>query len=236
MVEAERDRFVRDGFLVMDSFLAPHECTAIIAAVDELNGLDRLIRVDRAGRTSISRFATINGTELEESIPRVAELYAEIRDFVRKVVSESLTPLENKSIGVSINVTAPGQQFAMHYDRNAVTAVIYLNTVERGGQMEFYPRHRILLAARTNPLVKRLQHLLDICTKSAVWKRLSGQRRMVSPQAGRMLVFRGNRCLHGVQPVEGMTARYSLQLAYDMPTTSFGRSETTDYYGYRAAA
>lgn len=237
MLEAERNRFGRDGLLVIDSFLTPHDCAAIITDVDELKGQDRLIRVDRVGRTSVSSFATINGAELEQAIPRVAELYSEVGTFVRQVVSEDLVPLENRAIGVSINVTGPGQQFAMHYDRNAVTAVIYLNTLEQGGQMECYPRwSRLLLGARANPLVKRLQHLLDIATKSPVWKWLSGQRRTVAPQAGRMIVFRGNRCLHGVRPVEGTAIRYSLQLAYDMPTTSFGRSETTDYYGYRAAA
>lgn len=237
MCDAERERFVRDGVLVIDTFLTPPECVAIIAAVDELNERERLIRVDRVGRMSVSSFATINGAELEQAIPRVAELYSEVGKFVRETISEELVPLENRAIGLSINVTGPGQQFAMHYDRNAVTAVIYLNTVEQGGQMECYPRwSRLLLGSRANPYLKRLQHLLDLTTKSAVWKWLSGQRRTVSPQAGRMIVFRGNRCLHGVRPVGGTATRYSLQLAYDMPTTSFGRSETTDYYGYRAAA
>ncbi len=236
MFEEERNRFRRDGFLVIDSFLQEAECEAIRATVDELSGRDRLIKVDRVGRTSVSRFATINGTELERSIPRVAGAYAEVADFVRAIASDDLTPLENRAIGVSINVTSPGQQFAMHYDRNAVTAVIYLNSVESGGQMEFYPKHRLFLGTRSNPFLKRLQHVLDVGTKTSLWKRLSGQRHLVSPTAGRMLVFRGNRCLHGVRPVEGTVARYSLQLAYDLPAVSFARSETTDYYGYRAAA
>lgn len=236
MLEVEQDRFSRDGFLVMDSFLARHECAAIVEAVDALNERNRLIQVDRVGRASVSRFATINGRELEEAIPRVARLYAEVGDFVRMLVSDALEPLENRAIGVSINVTGPGQQFAMHYDRNAITAVIYLTTVDEGGQMEFYPRHRVMLGSPTNPIVRRAQHCLDIATKSGFWKRLSGQRREVSPEPGRMLVFHGNRCLHGVRPVAGTQARYSLQLAYDMPSVSFDRSKTTDYYGYRAAA
>lgn len=102
--------------------------------------------------------------------------------------------------------------------------------------MEFYPRHRLFLGPQSNPILKRLQHVLDVCTKSSLWKWLSRQRHLVSPRAGRMLVFRGNRCLHGVRPVEGAATRYSLQLAYDLPAVSFARSETTDYYGYRAAA
>lgn len=236
MFEAERERFERDGLLVVDSFVTARACEEIVAAVDDLHARNRLIQVDRVGRSSVSRFATINGDELERAIPRVSELYAEVGGFVRRIACPDLVPLENRSIGLSINVTGPGQQFAMHYDRNAVTAVIYLATVTEGGQMECYPRSRVLLGSRDTPFGGRLQTLLDLCTKSTAWKLLSGQRRMVSPVAGRMLVFRGNRCLHGVRPVQGAATRYSLQLAYDMPTTSFGRSETTDYYGYRAAA
>ena len=236
MHQAARDSFARDGFLVMDSFLPAERCAMIRDAVDALDRHKKLIQVDRAGRSSVSRFATINGTELEESIPLVAGLYAEVRDFVRHVASPELTLLENRAIGVSINVTAPGQQFAMHYDRNAITAVIYLNAPDAGGEMEFYPRHRIMLPSQGIPLVKQAQKLLDRGTKSTVWKQLSRARRMVSPTLGRMLVFHGNRCLHGVRPVQGSTPRYSLQLAYDMPMTSFGLTETTDYYGYRPAA
>jgi len=235
-MSTSKELFERQGFLMIDSFLDAKECAGIVEIVESLQRAERLIDVDRVGRSSVIRFATVNGEDLEQAIPRVSQLYQEINDMVNSLVDAEIAPMANRAIGVSVNATPPGGQFAFHYDRNAITAVIYMNEVESGGEMEFYPRQRILLKNRTGAVTRRVQTALDIMTKSKLAKRWSGQKQTVMPKVGRLLIFHGNRCLHGVRPVTGECPRYSLQLAYDSPALGFSRTETNDYYGYKDAA
>jgi hypothetical protein len=41
------------------------------------------------------------------------------------------------------NITPPGGEYRWHYDRNAATAILYLNEVP-GGETEMFPNYRLV--------------------------------------------------------------------------------------------
>ena len=52
-----------------------------------------------------------------------------------------MAPIEDAVAARNINVTPPGGEYRWHYDRNAVTAIIYLNEVP-GGETEIFANYR----------------------------------------------------------------------------------------------
>ena len=232
----DKKTFENDGFLVIDNFLPEGVCDEIVDSLKRIEAESGFIRVDRVGRRSASQFSTINGEELECAIPVVAKIYQDVGKLVKRNISEELKLIENRAIGLSINVTAANQQFAMHYDRNAITIVLYLSEVESGGEMEFYPNQRMILRLPSYPIVRKIQKVLDLLSRTSLFRMLRRQRKLVAPKKGKMLLFKGNQCLHGVRPVLGSQKRCSLQLAYDSDKNDFSSKKTTDYYGYRKVA
>lgn len=232
----DKKTFEDKGFLVIDNFLPENVCDEIVDSLKKIESESGFIRVDRVGRRSTSRFSTINGEELECAIPAVAKIYKNVGDLVKRDISNELKLIENRAIGVSINITAANQQFAMHYDRNAITIVLYLTEVESGGEMEFYPNQRMILRLPSSSIVRKIQKVLDLLSRTSLLRTLRCQRKLVTPKKGRMLLFKGNQCLHGVRPVLGSQKRCSLQLAYDSGENDFCSKKTTDYYGYRKVA
>jgi hypothetical protein len=91
-----------------------------------------------------------------------------------------------------------------------VTAIVYLNAVS-GGATEIYANHRILLPRRLDAL----QPFADAIVGARIVRALLGAKSVVWPRPGRLVVMRGDRCLHSVCPVEGTSERINLCMAYD---------------------
>ena len=85
------------------------------------------------------------GEDIEENVPAAASLYAKVNEVINRISGKEYAPLENKQIGLSINVTRAGGAFSWRHDRHEITAILYLNEVEGGGELEFCPNNRLLL-------------------------------------------------------------------------------------------
>ncbi|NEN87483.1 MAG: hypothetical protein F6K48_00455 [Okeania sp. SIO3H1] len=67
-----------------------------------------------------------------------------MNQVINNVTDRQFFPLNDIQVGCNINITEKGGTYHWHYDRNPITALLYLNKVD-GGEIEFYPNYRILL-------------------------------------------------------------------------------------------
>jgi hypothetical protein len=77
------------------------------------------------------------------------------------------------------------------------------------------------------------QRWLDRVLQAAPVRALSGLRHLVEPAAGKLLVMRGDRCLHSVRPVTGAADRINLVLSYDRPGARYAMADGLNAYLYR---
>jgi len=136
--------------------------------------------------------------------------------------------LDDKKAGVNVNITERGGTYQWHYDRNAVTVLLYLNEVT-GGELEFYPNYRIFVKNRK---LIFLQQWFDNLLRVDVVRSLFGKKVTVKPAQGRLVVMRGNRSLHSVRAVEDDKERINIVLAYDVPHALFHAEKQLDAYLY----
>lgn len=118
--------------------------------------------------------------------------------------------------------------YRYHYDRNAVTAILYLNETE-GGETECYPNDRLDFWKATHP---RLQRRLDSLLQTRVLRRLSLKETWVRPETGKLLIMQGDRCLHSVLPVRGRRERINVVMAYDYPRAQTSVADELNDYLY----
>jgi hypothetical protein len=123
-----------------------------------------------------------------------------------------------------VNLTPAGGEYRWHYDRNAVTAILFLNAVE-GGETEMYPNFRIRLPRWKDSWIQRaLDRMLRLFLRVA---RLV----VVAPAPGRMIIMRGDRCLHSVRRVV-QGERINVIMTFDVPGSRFRAAENLDPYLY----
>ena len=223
--------FRKHNYVVIRDFLSPSECLELLHAVDQCKETVSFINVKQSSVTSQKRFLTFNGKDVEENIPSATKLYVRINDVVNQLSGKDYAPLENKQIGLSINVTPAGGTFSWHHDRHEMTAILYLNEVQGGGELEFFPNNRILLKNNRGRVWKWLQLGLDAL---ALARALMMRRKViVTPEPGVLSIMVGTRCTHRVRSVIGNRERVCMIFAYDAPGKDFSKELTTDYYGYK---
>jgi hypothetical protein len=130
---------------------------------------------------------------------------------VEQTFGTPLALIDDTRAACNVNITPPGGAYRWHYDRNAVTALLYLNRVA-GGETDLYPHYR--LAA---PFNSQLQRGLDRILLTRAARRLLGHGLTIAPAPGTLVVIRGDRTLHSVRPVTGYHDRINLVIAYDRP-------------------
>jgi hypothetical protein len=145
---------------------------------------------------------------------------------VKKVFGEWIEPLGDKQVACNVNITQPGGSYRYHYDRNAVTVILYLNET-RGGETECYPNHRLNLIY--------LQREVDRVFENPMFRRVFGKQILVRPRAGRLLVMRGDRCLHSVREVSGNADRINIVMSYDVKGARHANSHHLNSYLYSGA-
>ena len=229
-MDNSREFFSKHQYLLLHDFLPAAECRKILDAVERCRKASSLINVNQNSVTSRKKFLTFNGEDIEENVPAAASLYAKVNEVINRISGKEYAALENKKIGLSINVTPAGGTFSWHHDRHEITAILYLNEVEGGGELEFFPNNRLLLKNKQG-LRKWLQLGCDavgLAVSMIVRKKVR-----VAPKPGLMCVMVGTRCAHRVRPVVGDRDRVCVIFAYDVPGKNFSRELTTDYYGYK---
>jgi hypothetical protein len=157
---------------------------------------------------------TQNGQQLLDRCPAVAEVHALLREALGQSFS-SLVDLEDQRIGISANCLEGAHDgFRLHFDRNQLTAVVYLNQCD-DFPFVIYPN------ARRDPKETITAERFDL-------SRLECQK--IYPRENLTVIFFGRRSFHGVLNESAGTgqARYSLQFAFDFGVNDY---RGTKYYG-----
>lgn len=224
--------FSSSGLYLVDSYLSQDECSALLDSV-ALYRRDHIdVQVSRGRGARPLRYSVIDGVQVKEHLPEITRLYGRVNSLVNDVTGLSLMPLENERVGCNVNILGAGNTYRWHYDRNAVTAILYLNEVA-GGETECYGNYRISLGNRR---FSKLQKPLDQTLQLKFVRGVFGKRTVVAPKTGRLLAMRGDRCLHSVQPVTGDAERINIIMSYDLPGANFAVDERLDGYLYSGDA
>ena len=222
------DTFGSIGIYLLDEYLSPEECAALRDKIAHYRREHGDVLVERDGGERPLKYSVIDGVKIKEHLPDVTGLYERVNELVNRISSLKLVPLENEQVSCNINIMGAGNTYRWHYDRNAVTAILYLNDIE-GGETECYANYRISLG---NARFSKFQRILDKALQPETIRKIFGRHRVVAPKAGRLLVMRGDRCLHSVRPVTGDEERINLIMSYDLPGTKFSVDERLDGYLY----
>jgi hypothetical protein len=222
--------FVKSGFAVIDDFITPEECAEHLQSVAAFREHNELPEIHRPAKDRPLRYFVIDGGLIEKHFKKIHTLYLNgMNTLVNELSGFQLAPLENKLVGVNINIMpARRSSYRWHYDRTSVTAILYLNDVE-GGETVMYPNYRILLKNRK---LQWLQRLLDSLLRPRIVRGIFGNKQVVEPKAGRLVVMQANRCWHSVRPVAGERERINIILSYDLPGAEFPMEAGLDKYLY----
>jgi hypothetical protein len=213
------------GFRVIDDFTDQRTCAHLVQAVDDYRAHHRLPYVQRHTRGRDLRYQVIDGAHIARALPMIGALLAATDRTVAELCGRPLVRLAGQA-GVNVNITPPGGSYRWHYDRCPVTALLYLNTVS-GGELEFYPNCRL----PCGPFQRTaLQRGLDAVSASRGVRTVTRRRRVaVEPVPGRLLVLRGDRCLHSVRDVGAGSDRVNLVVSYSAPGTERALPELDSY-------
>jgi len=215
---------LRDGAEIRENYLSAAQCEALLRDVESYKAAHELPLIERVDAGRSLRYRVIDGDRILHSLPRVVSLYRDVLALVRQLEPQ-LEPLSNQTAGLNVNFTPPGGEYRWHYDRNSVTAILFLNSVQ-GGQTEMYPHYRLHLGKWKDTSIQRF------CDSAL--RRFSRFVRplVVDPAPGRMILMRGDRCLHSVRRVEGSAERVSVIMSFDPPGRVFLSEGDLDSYLY----
>ncbi|MBV8519377.1 MAG: 2OG-Fe(II) oxygenase [Acidobacteria bacterium] len=218
----------RDGVAIVETYLDDAACTALLDEIHAYAARHELPLIVREDGERALRYKVIDGDAIHEDLPSLVALYERVGALVR-ASDATLIPLPNRTASVNVNLTPPGGEYRWHYDRNAVTAILFLNSVG-GGETEMYANHRLRLGRAKDTLAQRA---LD-----RIWRfftRFTAPL-VVAPAPGRMIVMRGDRCLHSVRRVTGIEERINVIMTFDTPGARFRAEENLDPYLYSKTA
>lgn len=216
------------GCLLLENFATADECAQLVARVNEYRREHGVPVIDRPGGELPLRYSVIDGDGIAECLPRVLRVYDSVTRLVKGLWRGEIEPLADRKVACNINITQPGGSYRYHYDRNAVTAILYLNETE-GGETECYPNYRLALTRASH---SALQQKLDRLLQSRFVRSIAATQLLVRPRVGRLLIMQGNRCLHSVRPVLGQTERINIIMSYDHPNARFATAENLNSYLY----
>lgn len=220
--------FGKTGLLVIDQFLAPAECAELLSSIDSYRQTHTLPIIYRKEAQRSLNYKVIDGDQIQEHFPQLTRLYSDVNRLASEKSSLQLLPLNNLTATVNVNITPPAGEYRWHYDRNAVTAILFLNEVS-GGEIEMYPNYRIYLGRRRHT---RLQRWLDSLLRVRFILRYFGRMVSLAPRAGMLIIMRGDKCLHSVRAVEGDQERLNIIMTFDLPRASFPQESDLDPYLY----
>ena len=223
--------FKARGYCVTEKFLPERECERLLGLIAAYRSRNTVPEIYRLAKDRPLRYSVIDGERIRLELPDIHSLHHAVNEVVNRVSGQELVPLENEKVACNINITARGGAYRWHYDRNAVTAILYLNQVA-GGETESHPNYRILLG---HARYSRWQQRLDGLLRTRLMRRCFGKEVVCAPRAGRLLIMRGDRCLHSVRPVSGAAERINVIMSYDTPGAGFAVADQLDAYLYSQA-
>ena len=217
--------FWKAGVAIQPNFLTAEECEKYCASVLALDRAKGLPLVERKVRERSLRYKVVDGLNIADALPEIDGLTQRVEEQLERVCGPGLVPIDDVVAARNINVTPPAGEYRWHYDRNAATAIIYLNEVP-GGETEIFPNFRLLFR---NGRHQRVQRRLDDLLRLRVIRRLFGHQMLVEPHQGTLLIMRGNTTLHSVRAVLGTKDRIAVVLAFDVPGRGHQRQALNSY-------
>ena len=217
--------FWKAGVALRPDFLSANECEKYCQSVLALDRASGLPLIERRVRERSLRYKVVDGLIIAQALPDIDDLTRRVEEVLESVCGPGLVPIDDAVAARNINVTPPGGEYRWHYDRNAATAIIYLNEVP-GGETEIFPNFRMLVRDGRYP---RIQRWLDDIFRLRLVRRLFGHQMLVEPHLGTLVIMRGNTTLHSVRAVLGTDDRIAVVLAYDYPGTASRRSALNSY-------
>jgi hypothetical protein len=207
------DAFWSAGYAVIDKFVDLAVCADLLDRVNAYRASHDLPKVERRARGRDLRYQVIDGARIGDALPSIGDLLNATDRTVAELSCRRFFRLEGQA-GVNVNITPPGGSYRWHYDRCPVTVLLYLNAVS-GGEMELYANHRWRCGPFEGTTVQRYA---DTVAASRCVRRLARVRHVaVQPAPGRLLVMRGDRCLHAVSEVLDGPDRINLVVSYIVP-------------------
>jgi len=213
------------ALLIKDGFISARACRDTL---DVINDFRQQVSLPIITRPSVPRplcYSVIDGYQILASLPQIQSLHEETTRLIKRMFGDRIEPLADEQVACNINITHPGGSYQYHYDRNAVTAILYLNETS-GGETECYPNHRFQVRSTG------LQLGIDRVFTSKAFRGIFAKQVLVRPKIGRLLVMRGNRCLHSVREVSGSTHRINIVMSYDVKGAQYTNSDELNSYLY----
>jgi uncharacterized protein YlzI (FlbEa/FlbD family) len=219
---------IRKGYVVLPQYIDEAKCQFLLDAIKRHSRLHPPAEVKRTFRNRSLDYKVIDGLSIAEHLPELMELRDEIQSRVASLAHSQLMPITSARAAVNVNITSANGEYRWHYDRNEVTAILYLNEVQ-GGEIEMYPNYRILLLGGEKDWV---QEKVDRILQQTWFRKLFGKLVTLKPERGMLLIMRGVRTLHSVRPVNDKQDRICLVFAFDPPGRIFQRNKSLDQYLY----
>lgn len=226
---AEDSRYVSrmrfsDALLIQDQFAGATTCERLLEAINRFRWRVPLPEISRpSGRRPLC-YSVIDGHQVLAELPEIHTLHKRTTRLVTQIFGDEIQPLADEQVACNVNITKPGGSYRYHYDRNALTAIVYLNETG-GGETECYPNHRLRVPAP-------LQGEADRVFGNSVVRWMFARQVLVRPRTGRLLIMRGNRCLHSVREVSGGVDRINVVMSYDLKDARYANRDRLNSYLY----
>lgn len=218
------------GCVVVENYLDAAQCETLLDRIADYRKENPLPEIHRPTKDRPLRYKVLDGEAIEGNFPFIWDLYNnDVLNLVRKEAGTDINLLSNLKVGVNVNIMAPqGNTYRWHYDRNAATAILYLNKVE-GGETVLFPNYRIHLK---NLKLGWLQELLDKFIHIPIIRDRFTNRLVVPPAQGKLVIMAGNKCWHSVRPVYGDKDRINIIFAFDKADLDLATNPNLDRYLY----
>lgn len=229
---ASAEEFAADGYCIAHDFLTVRECEFYLSLIEEYRRAHDVPLICRESRERSLNYRVIDGLKIKKYLPEIQRLYCDVNKTVNSAAGQNLAPLKNEQVGVNVNITPPGGEYRWHYDRNKLTGILYLNSVE-GGETECYPNYRLFLGKSR---FSKLQQWLDELLRLKLMRNIFGKQVLLKPRRGTLVLMRADKCLHSVRPVLGNQDRINVILSYDTADADFVVDQRLGNYLYNQAA
>ena len=216
---------VSEALLVRDNFIDAHTARRALDVIEKFRREFPLPIVSRRSGQRPLVYSVVDGFHILRHLPEIQALHQNSTRLVKALFGDSIEPLADQQVACNINITQPGGSYRYHYDRNAVTAILYLNETS-GGETECYPNYRLRVPGAAQCGVDRV-------FENRVVRWVFGHQVLVRPRMGRLLIMRGNDCLHSVREVEGDRDRINIVMSYDAPGARYANGEQLNTYLYQ---
>ena len=223
----QRD-FKRLGYRVEENFISRTECAQLIEQLKAKQTQHIFPRIERKMPGRSLNYRVMDGVFIQQYLPDLLLIAEKIKATIKPIIPYEIETLKNKAAAVNVNITDPGGEYRWHYDRNAITAILYLNQV-RGGETELVPNARKHLGKLKHTFIQRW---MDQRLIHDVSEKPSTKIMQITPYPGRLLIMRGDKCLHSVKAVGAGDARYNIIFTFDQKGAHFHVDKNLDPYLY----